>query len=179
MEQERGLLTPARVAALGAVIAAAVLVGLLFFGGSDAYTVKVRFLNAAQLVKGNVVDIGGTDAGVVKDFKITPDGQAEVRLEVDEKYAPLRQGTRAQIRSAGQTSVSGRYVQLMLPPEREAGGEIQDGGVIDVDRTTTNVDIDQFFNIFDKPTRKALQKFYEGGVRQYAGRGREANRGWL
>jgi phospholipid/cholesterol/gamma-HCH transport system substrate-binding protein len=179
LEQERGALTPARVAALGAVIAAVVLVGFLFFRGDDSYTVKARFLNAAQLVKGNVVDIGGTDAGLVKSFKITPDGQAEVEFEVDEKYAPLRQGTRAQIRSAGQTSVSGRYIQLMLPPEREAGGNIADGGVINVDRTTTNVDIDQFFNIFDKPTRKALQKFYEGGVRQYAGRGRDANRGLL
>ena len=167
------------MAALGAVIAAVVLVALLFFRGDDAYTVKFRFLNAAQLVKGNVVDIGGTDAGVVKSFEITPDGQAEVEVEVEEKYAPLRRGTRAQIRSAGQTSVSGRYVQLMLPAERDAGGDIEDGGVIDVDRTTTNVDIDQFFNIFDKPTRKALQKFYEGGVRQYAGRGRQANRGLL
>ena len=100
-------MTPARVAALGAVIAAVVLVALLFFAGSDAYKVKVRFLNAAQLVKGNVVDIGGTDAGVVKNFKITPNGHAEVEIEVDEKYAPLRRGTRAQIRAAGQTSVSG------------------------------------------------------------------------
>jgi phospholipid/cholesterol/gamma-HCH transport system substrate-binding protein len=179
LDQERGALTPARVAALGAVIAAVVLVGFLLFRGGDAYTVKARFLNAAQLVKGNVVDIGGTDAGVVKNFAITPNGQAEVEIEVDEKYAPLRQGTRAQVRSAGQTSVSGRYVQLMLPAERDAGGKIEDGGVIDTDRTTTNVDIDQFFNIFDKPTRKALQKFYEGGVRQYAGRGRQANRGFL
>ena len=97
-----------------------VLVGLLFFGGSESYTVKVRFVNGSQLVKGNVVDIGGTNAGLVNDFEITPDGQAEVTLEIDEKYAPLRGGTRAQVRSAGQTSVSGRYVQLMLPP-RERG----------------------------------------------------------
>ena len=144
---------------------------LLLFGGSDAYTVKLRFINAAQLVKGNVVDVGGTNAGLVKDFALTRDGQAEVEIEVDERYAPLRVGTRAQIRSAGQTSVSGRYVQLMLPPENEAGGEIQDGGVIGAERTTTNVDIDQFFSIFDPPTRKAVQNFYKGGRRQYEGRG--------
>ncbi|HZI91831.1 MAG TPA: MCE family protein [Thermoleophilaceae bacterium] len=111
-----------RTVALGAVIAAVVLVALLLFGGGEAYTVKARFINAAQLVKGNVVDVGGTNAGLVKDFELTPDGQAEVEIEVDERYAPLRVGTRAQIRSAGQTSVSGRYVQLMLPPENEAGG---------------------------------------------------------
>ena len=59
----------ARVAALAAVIGAVVLVGLLLFGGSDAYTVKVRFLNGSQLVKGNVVDIGGTNAGLVTDLR--------------------------------------------------------------------------------------------------------------
>ena len=75
--------------------------------------------------------------------------------------------------------MSGRYVQLMLPPENEAGGDIPDGGVIEVDHTTTNVDIDQFFSIFDTPTRRALQNFYKGGQRQYAGRGRQANAGLL
>jgi len=156
-----------------------VVVAVLLFGGAPSYTVKVRFINAAQLVKGNVVDIGGANAGLVKDFEITPDGQAEVEIEVDERYAPLRVGTRAQIRSAGQTSVAGRYVQLMLPPENEAGGAIADGGTIGTDRTTTNVDIDQFFSIFDPPTRRAIQDFYRGGRRQYAGRGAQANRGLL
>ncbi len=169
----------ARLAAMAAVIGAVVLVGLMLFGNDQGYTVKARFLNGAQLVKGNVVDIGGTNAGLVKDLEITPAGQADVTLEIDEKYAPLRRGTRAQVRSAGQTSVSGRYVQLMLPAENEAGGEIADGGLIDVDHTTTNVDIDQFFSIFDPRTRKAVQDFYEGGQRQYAGRGKQANRGLM
>lgn len=168
-----------RLAAVAALIAAVVLVALLLFGGSESYTVKVRFVNAAQLVKGNVVDVGGANAGLVKGFEITPDGQAEVEIEVDEKYVPLRRGTRAQIRSAGQTSVSGRYVQLLLPPENEAGEDIEDGGVLESDATTTNVDIDQFFSIFDPPTRKAIQNFYKGGQRQYAGRGEQANRGLM
>ena len=178
LERERTGLTPARVAALGAVIAAVVLVALLLFRGEDGYTVKIQFLNAAQLVKGNVVDIGGTNAGLVKGFRISPQGHAEVEIEVDEKYAPLRQGTRASIRAAGQTSTAGRYVQLMLPPEKDAGGEIRDGGLIGTDKTTTNVDIDQFFNLLDKRTRRAIRRFYAGGSRQYAGRGRQANRGY-
>ena len=168
-----------RVIALAVVIAVVALVGLLLFRGGETYTVKARFINAAQLVKGNVVDVGGTNAGLVKDFELTPDGQAEVEIEVDERYAPLRVGTRAQIRSAGQTSVSGRYVQLMLPPENEAGPNIPDGGVIGSERTTTNVDIDQFFSIFDPPTRKAVQNFYKGGRRQYEGRGEQGNRGLM
>jgi phospholipid/cholesterol/gamma-HCH transport system substrate-binding protein len=168
-----------RVAALAAVIGAIVLAALLLFGGGDGYRVKLHFINAAQLVKGNVVDIGGADAGLVRGFNLTPDGQAEVEIEVDDRYAPLREGTRAQIRAAGQTSVAGRYVQLMLPPENQAGEEIQDGGVIDTSHTTTNVDIDQFFSIFDPKTRRSIQNFYEGGRRQYEGRGEQANRGLM
>jgi phospholipid/cholesterol/gamma-HCH transport system substrate-binding protein len=165
------------VAALAAVIGAIVVAALLLFGGGGGYTVKLRFLNAAQLVKGNVVDIGGTEAGLVKGFAITPEGQAEVEIEVDDKYAPLRRGTKAQIRVAGQTSVAGRYIQLMLPPENQAGENIPDGGLIGTDSTTTNVDIDQFFSIFDPKTRRSIQNFYEGGRRQYEGRGEQANRG--
>jgi phospholipid/cholesterol/gamma-HCH transport system substrate-binding protein len=178
-DASRGGSTVARAAVIGALIGAIVLAALLLFSGAESYTVKARFINAAQLVKGNVVDIGGTNAGLVRGFKITPDGQAEVELEIQDEYAPRRRGTRAVIRQAGQTSVAGRYVQLMLPPENEAGGDIPDGGQIEVDRTTTAVDIDQFFNIFDRPTRRALRDFYKGGARQYAGRGRQANRGLL
>ena len=167
----------ARFAALAAVLAAAVLAGLLLFGNGDGYTVTARFINAGQLVKGNQVDVAGTDAGIVQDFEITDDGQADVTLKIDEKYAPLRTGTRAVIRQGGQASPANRYVQLMLPAEPEAGGEIPDGGRITIDKTTTNVDLDQFFNIFDRPTRKALQDFYKGGQRQYAGRAEAANRG--
>jgi phospholipid/cholesterol/gamma-HCH transport system substrate-binding protein len=167
-----------RAAAVAAVLGACALVAfLLFDADGGGYRVKARFLSGSQLVKGNHVDIGGTQAGLVKDLRITPDGQAEVTLEVDERYAPLRHGTRAVIRASGLTSVSGRYVQLMLPSEEEAGDDIPNGGVIEADHTTTQVDLDQFFNIFDRPTRKALRNFYKGGSRQYAGRGDQANAG--
>ena len=167
-----------RVAAVAAIVAACLIVALLLFqGDGGGYTVKARFISGSQLVKGNHVDIGGTKAGLVKELRITPDGQAEVTLQVDERYAPLREGTRAVIRASGLTSVSGRYVQLMLPAENEAGSDIEDGGVIHADHTTTQVDLDQFFNVFDKPTRRALRDFYKGGSRQYAGRGGEANVG--
>ena len=167
------------MAAVTAVVLACALAAFLLFDGAagGGYTVKARFISGSQLVKGNHVDIGGTQAGLVKGLEITPDGEAEVTLEVDERYAPLRRGTRAVIRASGLTSVSGRYVQLMLPAENEAGEDIPDGGVIHSDQTTTQVDLDQFFNIFDRPTRRSLRRFYKGGSRQYAGRGDEANAG--
>lgn len=168
----------ARAAALGAVLIGIALVGLLLFTGGEKYTVNAQFLNAGQLVNGNVVDIGGADAGLVEDRRLTPDGRVEVELSIDDKYAPLRRGTKAVIRTVGQTSTAGRYVQLMLPPENEAGGEIEDGGVLSTNETTTNVEIDQFFNMLDRRTRRAVQNFYRGGYRQWRGRGAAGNRGF-
>ena len=57
------------------------------------------------------------------------------------------------------------------------GKDIDDGGVITEESTTTNVELDQFFSIFDRPTRKALSEFYKGGERAYSGQGAAANRG--
>ena len=167
----------ARFAAFAAVAGAAVLVALLIFGGGSDYTVHARFQNAGQLVKGNLVEIGGTQAGAVKGFEVTPDGEVVVEFSIDEKYAPLRHGTRAVIRAGSLSSVANRYIELHLPGEDQAGAEIDDGGEISVDKTTTGVELDQFFNIFDKQTRKGLRGFYEGGRRQFEDRGEQANRG--
>jgi len=61
-----------RSAALAAVIAVSVLVALLLFGsGGDTYALKARFINAGQLVKGNLVELGGVPIGKVTGFKIT------------------------------------------------------------------------------------------------------------
>jgi phospholipid/cholesterol/gamma-HCH transport system substrate-binding protein len=54
---------------------------------------------------------------------------------------------------------------------------LEDGAVINSDRTTSVVEIDTFFNMFDKKTRESIQGFFRGGNRQYAGVGDDANRG--
>ena len=163
-----------RVAALGAVIAAVALVAIVLFGGGGGgYEVTAKFVNAGQIVKGNPVQTGGTPIGTVKDIKITPDGQAEIRFEVKEDYAPLRQGTRAAIRQFSQSGIANRYIDLTLPPN--GAPEIDDGGRIDSDNTRTAVDLDQLFNTLDPPTRKALQGFFQNQERQFRKAGIKAN----
>src|SRR4051812_2883459 len=159
-----------RVAAIGAVIAAVVLVAIVLFGGfSSDYTVTARFLNAGQLVKGNPVQTGGAPIGSVKEIKITPDGQAEVKLSIDGDHSPLRQGTRAAIRQFSLSGIANRYVDLTMPPN--GASKIDDGGQINVDKTTTAVDLDELFNTLDPKTRKALQGFFKNQARQFHERG--------
>ncbi|MDQ3644930.1 MAG: MlaD family protein, partial [Actinomycetota bacterium] len=165
----------ARVAAMAAVIAAAVLVALLFFGGGDGYKVTARFLNAGQLVKGNEIQIGGVPAGTVDDIQITRDGRADVSLKLEEKFVPLRVGTRAVIKQRSLSGIANRFVDIQLGDGDAA--EIEDGAVLAEDSTDTAVELDQLFNLFDPVARVAVQDFLEGSRKMIEGRGQQLNNG--
>jgi phospholipid/cholesterol/gamma-HCH transport system substrate-binding protein len=124
------------------------------------------------------VERGGVRVGSVKKRSITDDGRAMIEIELAEDQPKLREGTTAIIRQGSLSSVANRYIELHMPPEDKAGNEIEDGGIIRADKTTTGVEIDQFFNTFDRPTRRAIQGFYRGNYANYKGRGEQANRGW-
>ena len=174
----RSLSAIGRVAAVGAVIAAIVLVGLILFGGTGAggYKVYARFLNAGQLVKGNPVQVGGVPVGSVKGIEITDDGHAQIELSIDGDQAPLRRGTRAEIRQFSQSGLANRYVDLSLPPDSD--DEIPDGGVIETDKTVTQVDLDELFNTLNPETRRSLQGFFKGSAAQWRDVADEANVGF-
>ena len=174
----RSLSAIGRVAAVGAVIAAIVLVALILFSGGvgGGYRVKARFLNAGQLVRGNPVQVGGVPIGSVKGIKITDNGQAEVELSIDGDHAPLRQGTRAEIRQFSQSGLANRYVDLTLPPNTD--DTIPDGGLIDTDKTVTQVDLDELYNTLDPETRRSLQDFFKGSAAQWRDVSDEANVGF-
>lgn len=168
-----------RVAAVAAFVAAAVLVGLLIFGGGGSgYSVKAQFQNANQLVKGNLVQLDGVAVGTVKGLDMTPDGEAVITMKIDEDHAPLHRGVRATIRQASQSGIANRYIDLTLPDARSEGKEIEDGGVIPSDATTTGVDLDQLFATLDPPTRKALQGFFKGQAKALEGKGEMQNAGF-
>jgi phospholipid/cholesterol/gamma-HCH transport system substrate-binding protein len=173
----RGTAPLARIAALTAVVAAAVLAAVLLLGGSGSYEVKARFENASQLVKGNLVQVSGMPAGKVKDIRLTPDGQAELTLSIEGDYAPLRRGTLATVRQASISGVANRYIDLRLPNDRAP--TIPDGGVIEQESTTTAVDLDEIFNTLDPKTRKDLQQVIKGSAAQHDGRGEQMNAGLL
>jgi phospholipid/cholesterol/gamma-HCH transport system substrate-binding protein len=170
----RSVSVAGRIAAvLAVVIAVGVVAVLLFGGGGGGYTVKVRFLNASQLVKGNLVQIGGTKAGTVQGIDISPDGQAVVTIKVDDAYAPLKHGTKATIRQASLSGIANRYIDLTLPPTPRDGAKPRtfgEGEEIGTDDTTTAVDLDQLFNVFDKPTREAVRQLFANSHQQYAGK---------
>ena len=166
----------ARIAALIA-LAPALIAVLLLRAASPDYQVNARFQNASQLVKGNLVQVSGMPAGKVEDIRLTPDGQAELTLSIDDKYAPLRRGTLATVRQASLSGVANRYIDLRLAGARAP--EIPDGGTIAQESTTTAVDLDELFNTLDEPTREDLQRLLKGLDAQHKGRGEQMNAGLL
>jgi phospholipid/cholesterol/gamma-HCH transport system substrate-binding protein len=166
-----------RIAAVAAIAGVLVLLALLIFGGGGSYQVNARFQTAGQLVDGNLVQAGGTAIGKVGDIYLADDGTANVVLNIDREHAPLRHGTRATIRMASLSGVANRYIDLEMPPG-EAQEEIEDGGLIPLDMTTTSVDLDHLFNLFDRKTRKGLRNLIRGFGATYRNRSEEAAEGW-
>ncbi len=174
----RGTAPLARIVAFVALVAAAAFIAVMLLGGSNSgYEVKARFENASQLVKGNLVQVSGMPAGKVEDIRLTDDGQAELTLSIDDKYAPLRRGTLATVRQASLSGVANRYVDLRLPDGRAPA--LEDGATLDQESTTTAVDLDEIFNTLDEPTRKDLQNVIQGSAAQHKNRGAQMNEGLL
>jgi len=166
-----------RVAALAAILIAAVAVVVVLVGsGGEDYRVKALFQNASQLVKGNLVQVSGTKVGTVEEITLTKDGQAQVTMRIDEKYKPLRDGTKATVRASSLSGIANRYIDLRLPP---ATAGALPGDVLTQKDTTTAVDLDEIFNIFGPRERKALSGVLRGFSTLYAGREQQANRGLL
>jgi phospholipid/cholesterol/gamma-HCH transport system substrate-binding protein len=166
-------MTLARGAALGALLAVVAVLAILALGNGGGEQYKLIFQNAGQLVKGDDVQIGGRRVGNVDDILLTDDNQAEVRVTVEEPYAPLHEGTQATIRLTSLSGVANRYIALSPGPNNAR--ELPEGARLGVEQTTSVVDLDQIFNTLDEPTRRGLQQVIQGSAVQYAGKGEEVN----
>lgn len=158
------------VAALG--VAGIFSAGYNVWQQNQPYTLTAYFISAEQLVGGNDVTLNGVPAGKVDEVSIAPEDSnagAIVKLEVDRRFAPLRQGTRADIRPKGLLGVM--YVQLTPG----TGAPIGRGGSIPLQDTSAPVTLDQINDIFDPATREKVHTAtVQGGV-ALAGRGQDLN----
>ena len=164
-------MTVARAVALGALVAAAVLVAVLLLGGDQTTRYAAVFQNAGQLVPDNDVQIGGRRIGAVRDIRLTDDNRAIVEFEVEGDFAPLREGTRATIKATSLSGIANRYITL----NPGNGEELEEGATLEQDNTTSIVEIDQLFNTLDDETRAGLQKVIQGSAAQFRGKGEQAN----
>ncbi len=166
-----------RVVAVAAVAIVLVAVIVIVLGGGSSYQVHAIFQNASQIVSGDLVEVAGNQIGTVSNIALTPQGEADLTLDItNPTYQPLYRGTLATVRAVSLTGIANRYVDLRMPP---AGAQqIQNGGRIPTQNTTSAVDFDQLFDTLNGPTRKALQNVIQGSALEYQNQGKLANTGW-
>jgi phospholipid/cholesterol/gamma-HCH transport system substrate-binding protein len=161
-----------------ALVGAVVIAAILLFGSGSSYTVTAQFQNAAQLVNGNQVEVGGVPAGSVDSISLGPNGTALVKMSIDGDYAPLHANTIATIRSQSLSGIANRYVQLDMPPADKQGAEIPSGGTLSLANTVSEVDLDQLFNTLDPKTIGHFKQLIKGFARAYEGIGPQTGQGF-
>jgi len=165
----------ARVGAIAALIVGCALVAsILLRGDGGSYVVHAELENAGQLVKGNLVKVGGVPVGKVSALELTDDNRARVTLELERtRFVPLHDGTTARIRVGSLSSVAGR--EILLHPGPQSSPALREGAIIPAERTTAPVELDAVLNTLDAQARSALQGVVHGSAAQYDGATREAN----
>jgi phospholipid/cholesterol/gamma-HCH transport system substrate-binding protein len=161
------------VAGVGALVLVLLLAAyLLVFRGSGGHEYTLIFQNAGQLVKDDDVQIGGRRIGSVRDIRLTNHNMAAIKVVVQEPYAPLREGTKAVIRLTSLSGIANRYIELTPAPDNAP--KLADGATLDIDSTTTVVDLDQIFNTLGPRTRRNLAGVIKGFATQLHGKGQAA-----
>ncbi|MCB0829037.1 MAG: MCE family protein [Solirubrobacterales bacterium] len=157
-----------RAAFLAALACVVVLLGFLIFGGDGGHKYKLEFQTAGLIVPGNQVMVGGHPIGSVDSVELNGRNLAEMEITLDQ---PIHEGTTAIIRKSSLSSVHNHYVSLT--PGADNLPLIPEGSTLGGDQTTTAVELDQIFDIFDEKTRKGWSDWIQGTASIYAGAGAE------
>lgn len=163
-----------RIAAFSAMALGVVALLAVVLLGRSTHTLNLRFIDAGQLVKGDLVEVAGRSIGSVDEITLTDRNQANVKVKIKgDDFWPLRAGTVAGIRAVGLSGVANRYVEVTPGPP--TGAAIADGGIIDTTRTRPIVDLDQVLTALDAPTRKRLKQLIHNGATIFDGNAKDAN----
>jgi virulence factor Mce-like protein len=141
----------------------------------STYDLKARVPNADALVKGNEVRIGGVRVGIVKSVVPVQEKNgnfvAELSLSLDKSAEPLPVDSTITVRP--KSALGLKFLQITPGSSSKS---FEAGETIPVSAAKPEpVDIDQFFDMFDKPTRDAIRQNLAGFGNALAGRGPQLN----
>ena len=143
------------------------------FGGptpfrAQPYEINVPFNEATQLAEQSDVRISGVNVGKVRSIALAPNGkQALATVDIDDKYAPLPESTRAILRT--KTLLGETYIELT--PGSNDGPELADGGSVPEANIAESVQLDEIFRTFDPKTRAAFQTWMQESAVAIKGQG--------
>ena len=122
------------------------------------YSLNVAVPNAANLVKGNEVRLGGARVGVVDDIvpvtRKNGDVTAKLSLKLETTVKPLPDDSTFLIRS--RSALGLKYVEITKGRSMKG---FADGSTIALSQARPKpVEFDEFLSTFDEPTRKASRR---------------------
>jgi virulence factor Mce-like protein len=166
---------------IGAVTVLAILVAVFLAYNSNAglpfvptRQLKVDLTDGSNLVVNNDVREGGYLIGRISDVKPEPLSNgavgAQLTLQLNESAGPVPVDSRAAVLSK---SVLGlKYLDLIKGTSPHT---FPDGGTMQVSQTSVPVQVDQVFDMFNQPTRTAIQQDLQGFGDTFGGRGADFN----
>ncbi|MDX6698421.1 MAG: phospholipid/cholesterol/gamma-HCH transport system substrate-binding protein [Solirubrobacteraceae bacterium] len=167
---------------VGAVAVVIVIVGVfLSYNANEglpfvpSYKVSAEVPDAAELVAGDEVRIGGARVGRVKTVEAVPrrgarPAHARLELALDVAQQPLPLDTRAQVRPR---SILGSKYLALTPGHARRG--IPPGGTLPLSRAVGVVELDEAIGAFDARTKVLVRGALHGLGDALAGRGRSVN----
>ncbi|MDQ5894022.1 MAG: phospholipid/cholesterol/gamma-HCH transport system substrate-binding protein [Actinomycetota bacterium] len=179
--KRRGSRISASPVLVGAITAVIAVVSIFFSYNANkglpfvpTYEVKVELPSAASLVSGNEVRVAGVRVGIVSEVKAKQldDGRsiAVATMNLDKSVEPIPDDSTVLVR---QRSAMGLKYLLLTPGKSSEG--LPPGGVLPESQAEEPVDMDQWFNMFQEPVRKAIQTNLAEYGGAFAARGADIN----
>jgi virulence factor Mce-like protein len=137
------------------------------------YDVSVLVPDAAGLVKGNEVRIGGKRVGVVTQIDAKQTKKAPVavlQLKLDKTTQPLYAGTRVTVRPRSPLGL--KYLEVTPV---KGGKALGPGDTLALSQAHQTVDLDEVVSALNPQTRRSLQLMLVGLGGGFAGRGEDLN----
>jgi virulence factor Mce-like protein len=138
------------------------------------YDVKVLVPDAAELVKGNDVRVGGKRVGAIAAIKAVKQANgrfvSELDLKLEKAVEPLRADTIATVRP--RSTLGLKYLELRPGAH---GRPLPSGGTLPVTQAGRIVELDDVLNAFDAGTRAGVQDLIDRASNGFAGRGADLN----
>jgi phospholipid/cholesterol/gamma-HCH transport system substrate-binding protein len=138
--------------------------------GTDFFELKGEFQTAQSVMpgQGQTVDIAGVPVGEVRKVELE-NGRAIVTMSVRQKYARMVK-TDAFMLLRPKTGLNDMIIELT--PGSNAAPRVEEGFTVPIRNTLPNVNLEEFFSVFDRDTRDYLRLLLHGGGKGLKGQQR-------
>ncbi len=142
----------------------------------QTFALNAEVPDAAQLVEGSEVRIGGFRVGQVNEIVAVPakgdrPPYARIEMKLDGTITGIPDDTIVRVRP--RSLLGAKFIELQ---PGESPKDVEGGATLPISNARQTAELDEIFNTFDKPTREGLQDTIRHFGDSVAGRGPDINR---